>query len=110
MDAYTAHKCRSEVPKISIDVVFLSNVYHGTLDIYLESFKDRLLNSRHWKSGRDFGQGLYTTASIDQAKAWARSMQDKLNVGLPCVLEIGFITNGFWTRLRVIILIGDWTA
>jgi hypothetical protein len=77
------------VPKISIDVVFPSSVYHGTLDIYLDSFKNRLLNSQHWKSGRDFGQGLYTTISIDQAKAWARSMQDKLNVGLPCVLEIG---------------------
>lgn len=77
-----------EVPTLSIDVVFPSSVYHGTLDIYLESFKERLLNKKYWKEGRDFGPGLYTTISIDQAKAWAKSMQDKWNEGQPCVLEI----------------------
>jgi hypothetical protein len=77
-----------EVPYLSIDVVFPSSVYHGTLDIHLDSFKERLLNKRYWKSGRDFGHGLYTTISIEQAKDWARSMQDKLNTGQPCVLEI----------------------
>jgi len=73
---------------MSIDVVFPNCVYHGTLDIYLDSFKERLLNKHHWKHGRDFGQGLYTTISVEQAKTWARSMQDKLNEGHPCVLEI----------------------
>ncbi|RKP56818.1 DUF3990 domain-containing protein [Cohnella endophytica] len=73
---------------MSIDIEFPSSVYHGTLDIYYESFKNRILNKNYWKQGRDFGQGFYTTISIEQAKNWARSMQDKLNMGRPCVLEI----------------------
>jgi hypothetical protein len=73
---------------LPIDVVFPTSLYHGTLDIYLESFQHRLLDSKHWRTGRDFGQGLYTTISLEQAKIWARSMQDKLMVGQPCVLEI----------------------
>lgn len=60
-----------------VDVVLPAVVYHGTLDLYLESFKERLLNRTYWKDGRDFGKGLYTTISIEQAKAWARSAQDK---------------------------------
>ncbi len=88
IDSCSRNTCPPEVLFLSIDVVFPSSVYHGTLDIYLDSFKERLLNKNYWKTGRDFGQGLYTTISIDQAKAWARSMQDKWNEGQPCVLEI----------------------
>jgi hypothetical protein len=98
---------------LSIDVVFPSSVYHGTLDIYLESFKERLLNARYWKSGRDFGQGLYTTVSIDQAKNWARSMQDKLNVGQPCVLEISIEPDRIGFQPNYCIFTGvslDWAA
>ena len=76
------------VPDISIEVVFPAKVYHGTLDVYLESFKTQLLNSRFWKPNRDFGQGFYTTISFEQARIWAKAMQDKLNAGNPCVLEI----------------------
>ncbi|WP_256757604.1 DUF3990 domain-containing protein [Cohnella sp. WQ 127256] len=88
---YTAESL--EVPLISIDVVFPASVYHGTVDIHLESFKERLLNKKYWKYGRDFGQGFYTTNSIEQAKSWARSMRDKLNEGNPCVLEINIDTQ-----------------
>ncbi|WP_373232691.1 DUF3990 domain-containing protein [Cohnella sp.] len=82
---------------ISIDVVFPSSLYHGTLDIYLDSFRTRLLNAEHWKPNRDFGRGLYTTISIEQAKAWARSMQEKLNEGTPCVLEINISPESLQT-------------
>ncbi len=76
------------VPVISIEVVFPAKVYHGTLDVFLDGFKAQLLNSSFWKPNRDFGQGLYTTISIEQARIWAKAMQDKLNAGNPCVLEI----------------------
>jgi hypothetical protein len=98
---YSCH--RSEVPRISIDVVFPSSLYHGTLDIFLDSFQERLLNRDHWKLNRDFGRGLYTTISIDQAKDWARSMQEKLGQGNPCVLEISILPEqlGFHPNYRI---------
>jgi hypothetical protein len=100
-----------EVPVISIDVVFPSSLYHGTLDINLDSFQTRLLNEQHWKPNRDFGRGLYTTISIEQAKAWARSMQDKLNIGNPCVLEISISPEAINTHPNYRIFTGislDW--
>lgn len=76
------------VSAISIEVVFPAKVYHGTLDIYLDGFKEQLLNPRYWRPNRDFGKGFYTTISIEQARIWAKAMQNKLNGGNPCVLEI----------------------
>lgn len=79
------------MPFISIEVILPTHVYHGTLDMYLDGFKDRLLNARYWKPNRDFGRGFYTTISIEQARLWARAMQDKLNSGNPCVLRISIV-------------------
>ncbi|MFC5528271.1 DUF3990 domain-containing protein [Cohnella yongneupensis] len=81
------------MPDISIEVVFPAKVYHGTLDIFLDGFKAQLLNSSYWKPNRDFGRGFYTTISIEQARMWARAMQDKLNTGNPCVLEIALFPD-----------------
>lgn len=67
------------------------SVYHGTLDIYLDSFKHKLLDSQYWRPGRDFGEGFYTTTSLQQAKDWAVKMQDKYDEGLPCVLKVGIL-------------------
>src|SRR5690606_8572748 len=60
---------------------------------------------------RDFGRGLYTTISLDQAKTWARSMQEKLNQGNPCVLEIGVSIDEVTTTPHYRIFTGisnDW--
>jgi hypothetical protein len=70
-------------------------VYHGTLSTYLDSFQTKLLNRDVWKPNRDFGSGLYTTISLDQAKEWAEWVYIKLTstekkTAFPCVLKIGF--------------------
>lgn len=95
--------CRLEVPSIPIEIDFPSRVYHGTLDVYLPNFRRTLLDSRYWKPMRDFGKGFYTTISIEQARAWARSMQDKLLQGNPCVLEIELLPDrlGFEPTYRI---------
>ena len=72
-------------------VGFPTVLYHGTLDLYLSSFQDKLLNRRYWRPNRDFGEGFYTTISMQQAMKWA--VQGAKNyIGLetpaPCVLKI----------------------
>jgi hypothetical protein len=66
---------------------------------------------QYWKPNRDFGRGLYTTISLDQAKTWARSMQEKLNEGNPCVLEISISPEALNTPPNYRIFTGisqDW--
>lgn len=64
-------------------------LYHGTTEQYVDSFRQRLLDRRYWRPGRDFGCGFYTTTSIAQARKWARKME-KTSVppARACVLEI----------------------
>ncbi|WP_166244393.1 DUF3990 domain-containing protein [Paenibacillus turpanensis] len=70
-------------------------IYHGTLDVYVPSFRRKLLNAAYWNPRRDFGAGLYTTSSLIQAKKWARSMQEKyagVEAVNPAVLKIRILS------------------
>ncbi|HZG55031.1 DUF3990 domain-containing protein [Paenibacillus sp.] len=72
-------------------VGFPTTLYHGTLDLYLESFTERLLNRTFWRPGRDFGEGFYTTISMQQAMKWAvqgAKHYAGLRTPVPCVLKI----------------------
>lgn len=73
-----------------MDIITPQRLYHGTTDNYLPSFRDKLLNSRYWRPGRDFGEGFYTTISVGQARKWAyKGMRSSLQADVrACVLEI----------------------
>ncbi|WP_309120263.1 DUF3990 domain-containing protein [Paenibacillus sp.] len=66
-------------------------LYHGTLDFYLSAFQERLLDRAFWKPNRDFGEGFYTTISMQQAMKWAvhgAKHYAGLQTPTPCVLKI----------------------
>jgi hypothetical protein len=74
-------------------IMYPQTLYHGTIDLNLDSFRTRLLDRTYWKPKRDFGAGFYTTTSIIQAKKWARDTAKKYTgpeTPRPCVLEIEF--------------------
>jgi len=79
-------------------------VYHGTLDVWLDSFRDKLLNSRFWKPQRDFGEGLYTTTSLRQAQNWSIGVAQEYEgkqPGHPCVLQIRLLQTSFAGNCRI---------
>jgi hypothetical protein len=64
-------------------------LYHGTIQHHLSSFREKLLNSRFWRPGRDFGEGFYTTTSLAQARKWARKAEKTaVPASSACILEI----------------------
>lgn len=72
-------------------VGFPTTLYHGTLDMYLPSFRERLLAREFWRPNRDFGEGFYTTISMQQAMRWAVQIAKHdtgLQPAIPCVLKI----------------------
>ena len=72
-----------------MDIITPQILYHGTTDDLLPHFRQKLLNARYWRPGRDFGEGFYTTISSDQARKWAvKSAMDRFERVNPCVLEI----------------------
>lgn len=76
-----------------MDIIAPQILYHGTVDQFLPSFKNRLLNSRYWRPGRDFGEGFYTTVSVAQARKWAVKMaKEHFEPVNPCVLEIELLS------------------
>ena len=77
-----------------MEIITPQLIYHGTTDQYVASFQQQLLNSQHWRPGRDFGKAFYTTISPAQARKWehkgARSSLDsKVRA---CVLEIELVS------------------
>lgn len=77
-----------------MEIITPQRLYHGTLDVYLPSFQKKLLNSRYWRPGRDFGEGFYTTISAAQARKWAHKTARAALIEncRPCVLEIELIS------------------
>ncbi len=72
-----------------MDIITPQRLFHGTTDILIPAFRERLLNSRYWRPSRDFGEGFYTTISVSQARKWAmKSARMALETANPCVLEI----------------------
>ncbi|WP_199620280.1 DUF3990 domain-containing protein [Paenibacillus alkalitolerans] len=74
-------------------IMYPQTLYHGTVDVCLDSFRTKLLDSTYWRPDRDFGAGFYTTTSLDQAKRWAREAARKyagIDIPCPCVLQIAF--------------------
>lgn len=72
-----------------MEIITPQRLYHGTLDIYWPSFRQRLLDASYWKPGRDFGEGFYTTISPAQARKWAvKAAQRAVGDVKPCVLEV----------------------
>lgn len=72
-------------------VGFPTMLYHGTLDFYLSSFQERLLDRTYWRPNRDFGEGFYTTISMQQAMKWAihgAKNYTGLQTPTPCVLKV----------------------
>jgi hypothetical protein len=68
-------------------------LYHGTTDNSVPSFRKKLLDSRFWRPGRDFGEGFYTTISAAQARKWAvKTAAGQIGNVRPCVLEIELIS------------------
>lgn len=55
-----------------MDIITPQRLYHGTIGNLVSMFLARLLDSRYWRPGRDFGEGFYTTISAAQARNWAR--------------------------------------
>lgn len=67
-------------------------IYHGTTELYVNSFRTKLLDRNYWHPGRDFGEGFYTTISILQARKWARKAEKgAVPLSRACVLEIELI-------------------
>lgn len=77
-----------------MDIITPQRLYHGTTDNLVPAFKTRLLDSRYWRPGRDFGEGFYTTISAAQARKWAHKSAKNPVYGdvRPCVLEIELIS------------------
>ncbi|GIQ62936.1 hypothetical protein PACILC2_15040 [Paenibacillus cisolokensis] len=72
-----------------MDIITPQLLYHGTVAAHIESFLGKLLDSRYWRPGRDFGEGFYTTVSAAQARDWAhRVAKQSLVATSPCVLVI----------------------
>jgi len=68
-------------------------LYHGTTENLVPSYREKLLNARYWRPGRDFGEGFYTTISAAQARKWAvKSAMEHYERVNPCVLEIELIS------------------
>ena len=58
------------------NVIFPEFLYHGTTTHFLDLLvvsKKPLINSKYWKTERDFGKGFYTTFDLPQAKSWANN-------------------------------------
>jgi hypothetical protein len=77
-----------------MDIITPQLLYHGTTANYITSFRNKLLDCRFWRPGRDFGEGLYTTVSIDQACKWARKAEKSSleSDAHACVLVIELIS------------------
>ncbi|XEC97376.1 DUF3990 domain-containing protein [Paenibacillus tarimensis] len=76
-----------------MDIITPQRLFHGTSDHLVPSFQSKLLNSRFWRPGRDFGEGFYTTISAAQARKWAqKAAKSSLENTRPCVLEIEMIS------------------
>ncbi|CAH1203710.1 hypothetical protein PAECIP111891_02400 [Paenibacillus allorhizoplanae] len=77
-----------------MDIITPQRLYHGTTNNLVNLFQDKLLDSRYWRPGRDFGEGFYTTISTAQARNWARKAAARSIMGheLACVLEIELIS------------------
>ncbi|OCT13687.1 hypothetical protein A8709_19060 [Paenibacillus pectinilyticus] len=77
-----------------MDIITPQRLYHGTTDNLVSLFQDKLLVSKYWRPGRDFGEGFYTTISAAQARIWARKAAARSLLGNehPCVLEIELLT------------------
>ncbi|HEX7056850.1 MAG TPA: DUF3990 domain-containing protein [Bacilli bacterium] len=76
------------------EIIFPQLLYHGTLDLHLESFQKRLLNHIYWRPDRDFGAGFYTTISLSQAKKWACQTAEKyvgIKTANPIVLAVELV-------------------
>lgn len=72
-----------------MDIITPQMLYHGTTDATVESFERQLLSQAHWRPGRDFGEGFYTTISIAQARKWAhKAAKESWDGRKPCVLAI----------------------
>ncbi|MNE53519.1 hypothetical protein D3C80_1482520 [compost metagenome] len=55
----------------------------------MSSFEQKLLNSPYWRPGKDFGEGFYTTISIEQARKWShKAAKACWDGGRPCVLVV----------------------
>jgi hypothetical protein len=76
-----------------MDIITPQLLYHGTTDEYLDSFRNKLLDSTYWRPGRDFGAGFYTTISLEQARKWARKAEaSSLSCGNACVLVVELVS------------------
>lgn len=68
-------------------------LFHGTTEHTVHSFKSKILNREYWRPGRDFGEGFYTTNSIEQARKWARRAEKgAVPPSRACVLEIELVS------------------
>lgn len=67
-------------------------LYHGTTLRHLHAFRTKLLDYRYWRPGTDFGEGLYTATSLQQARKWAQyAAKKESKQSIPCVLELELI-------------------
>ncbi|MCU6707574.1 DUF3990 domain-containing protein [Paenibacillus sp. J5C_2022] len=76
-----------------MDITTPQLLYHGTTSRTVDSFSKKLLASRYWRPGKDFGEGFYTTISIAQARHWAhKTAKESLDGGKPCVLVVELVS------------------
>jgi hypothetical protein len=76
-----------------MEIITPQLLYHGTTDENVDSFRRKLLDSSHWRPGRDFGEGFYTTISFAQARKWARKAGESSLVGAhACVLVVELVS------------------
>jgi hypothetical protein len=92
--------------KLNTNIVFPEYVYHGTVIKNLPNLMKQLLNSYFWNPTKDFGAGLYTTISLEQAKSWAIK-QSKDPGQQPCVLQIRCMSHLLLEEHKALIFLGE---
>ena len=70
-------------------------LYHGS---NIEVRQPKLLPSQR---ALDFGQGFYTTTSLEQASWWANKTTNRSGKGIPTVSKFDF-DEGQWSRLHIL--------
>ncbi|RKL66475.1 hypothetical protein CR203_14330 [Salipaludibacillus neizhouensis] len=70
-----------------MSIILPEILYHGTTTKSLHIMKKELINKGYWKTGRDFGKGLYTTVNLAQAKVFA-NIKSNNPKNLPCVIKL----------------------
>lgn len=76
-------------------------VYHGTVSVYEDSIKEQIDISKGYPYV-DFGQGFYTTSSLEQAKQIARARTNLYNMkGKPCPLAYPIVSQYRFNKMSL---------